>query len=177
MVCVREEQFTGRRCCQRRCITVRVSRQIHIVLLSCAISYKGRLVFFVTYSVRWHRKRNEDHHNRNEQGAIYVRSNWSAISIRERLVLLRWGLETRSTCKFTDVKNLDANDWHSEMTYPGGGGPPKPGGGGNGMPGGKPGGLNPAGGPGIPGGANGMGGRATAGIPTDNTMGQTEKKP
>ena len=58
------------------------------------------------------------------------------------------------------------------MTYPGGGGPPKPGGGGNGMPGGNPGGLNPAGGPGMPGGAKGMGGRATAGIPTDNMINQ-----
>ena len=50
-------------------------------------------------------------------------------------------------------------------TYPGGG-PAKPGGGGNGMPGGKPGGLNPGGGPGIPGGANGIGGLARAGAPT-----------
>jgi hypothetical protein len=34
------------------------------------------------------------------------------------------------------------------------------------MPGGKPGGLNPGGGPGIPGGANGIGGRASDGMPT-----------
>jgi hypothetical protein len=34
------------------------------------------------------------------------------------------------------------------------------------MPGGKPGGLKPGGGPGIPGGGNGIGGRAIEGIPT-----------
>jgi hypothetical protein len=51
-------------------------------------------------------------------------------------------------------------------THPGGG-PPKLGGGAKGIPGGKPGGLNPGGGPGIPGGANGMGGRAKEGGPTE----------
>lgn len=35
------------------------------------------------------------------------------------------------------------------------------------MPGGKPGGLKPGGGPAIPGGANGMGGRCKEGGPTD----------
>jgi hypothetical protein len=34
------------------------------------------------------------------------------------------------------------------------------------MPGGKPGGLNPGGGPGMPGGAKGIGGRANEGGPT-----------
>jgi hypothetical protein len=43
------------------------------------------------------------------------------------------------------------------------------------MPGGKPGGLNPGGGPGIPGGANGIGGRARAGIPTKFEDDQTDK--
>jgi len=38
------------------------------------------------------------------------------------------------------------------------------------MPGGNPGGLNPAGAPGMPGGAKGMGGRATAGIPIGGIM-------
>lgn len=37
------------------------------------------------------------------------------------------------------------------------------------MPGGKPGGLNPGGGPGMPGGAKGIGGRANEGGPTTET--------
>jgi hypothetical protein len=36
------------------------------------------------------------------------------------------------------------------------------------MPGGKPGGLKPGGGPGMPGGAKGIGGRANDGAPTTN---------
>lgn len=50
-------------------------------------------------------------------------------------------------------------------SYPGGG-PAKPGGGANGIPGGKPGGLKPGGGPDIPGGPNDMGGRCKEGGPT-----------
>ena len=58
------------------------------------------------------------------------------------------------------------NSLQYRNTYPGGG-PAKPGGGGKGIPGGKPGGLNPGGGSGIPGGAKGIGGRAREGGPTD----------
>ena len=55
--------------------------------------------------------------------------------------------------------NLKSNNIHQTATYSGGG-PANPGGGGNGIPGGKPGGLNPGGGPGMP---EAKGGRADGG--------------